>query len=210
MNEPYIRVVYQPDLENIVLVCGLPGLGNVGKIAAHLLIESIKAELFAELYSPSFPDYVLIDEKGICRPPRYEFYASETQDRDFIVLTGDVQPPMEDILAHYEVCGKVLDFVADYGCKLIVTLGGAMESKLENEVYVAATSQKIAKDYVEKGAAIYEGGRIIGASGILVGLAKERGIDAVCLLGSTRGLTVDKDSALYLYKFLVATLEIDI
>jgi len=210
MNEPYIRVVYQPDLENTVLICGLPGLGNVGKIAAHLLIESTKAELFTELYSPSFPDYVLIDDKGICRPPRYEFYASETQERDFIILTGDVQPPMEDILAHYEVCGKVLDFVADYGCKFIVTLGGAMESKLENEVYVAATSQKIAQGFMEKGAVIYTGDRIIGASGILLGLAKERGIEGVCLLGSTRGLTADKDSASYLYKFLVRILEIDI
>ena len=210
MNEPYMRVVYQPDLENTVLICGLPGLGNVGEIAAHLLIESTKAELFSELYSPSFPDYVLIDDKGICRPPRYEFYASETQERDFIILTGDVQPSMEDILAHYEVCGKVLDFVADYSCGFIVTLGGAMESKLENEIYVAATSQKIAKDYVDKGAAIYEGDRIIGASGILLGLAKERGIDGVCLLGSTRGLTVDNDSASYLYKFLVRMLGIDV
>ena len=210
MNEPYIRVLYQPDLESATLICGLPGLGNVGKIAAHLLTESTKAELFAELYSPSFPDYVLIDDKGICRPPRYEFYASETQERDFIILTGDAQPPMEDILAHYEVCGKALDFVSDYGCKFIVTLGGAMESKPEKEIYVAATSQKIAQDFMEKGAAIYPGDRIIGASGILLGLAKERGIDGVCFLGSTRGLTMDKDSALSLYKFLVATLEIDI
>lgn len=210
MNEPYICVLYQPDLENTILICGLPGLGNVGKIAAHLLIESTGAKLFTELYSPSFPDYVLIDDKGICRPPRYEFYASETQDRDLIILTGDVQPPMEDILAHYEVCGEVLDFVADYGCEFIVTLGGAMESKLEKEVYVAATSQRITEDFTKKGAAIYKGGRIIGASGILLGLAKERGIDGVCFLGSTRGLTVDKDSALYLYKFLVRTLEIDV
>jgi len=210
MNEPYIRVLYRPDLENTILICGLPGLGNVGKIAAHLLMESTEAELFTELYSPSFPDYVLIDDKGICRPPRYEFYASETQDRDLIILTGDVQPPMEDILAHYEVCGKVLDSVADYGCKFIVTLGGAMESKLKKEIHVAATSQKIAQEFAEKGAAIYEGDRIIGASGILLGLAKERGIDGVCLLGSTRGLTVDKDSGLFLYKFLVRILEIDV
>jgi uncharacterized protein (TIGR00162 family) len=210
MNEPYIRLLYQPDLENPTLICGLPGLGNVGKIAAHLLTESTKAKLFTELYSPSFPDYVLIDDEGICRPPRYEFYASETQDRDLIILTGDVQPPMEDILAHYEVCGKVLDFVADYGCRFIVTLGGAMESKPEKEIYVAATSQKIAQDFTEKGAAIYKGDRIIGASGILLGLAKERRIDGVCLLGSTRGLTVDKDSAFHLYKFLVRILEINI
>ena len=126
-----------------------------------------------------------------------------------IILTGDVQPPMEDILAHYEVCGKVLDFVADYGCNFIVTLGGAMESKLKKEIYLAATSPKIAQDFIEKGATIYEGDRIIGASGILLGLAKERGIDGVCLLGSTRGLTADRDSAFYVHKFLMKILETD-
>ena len=205
-----MRLIFRPELENPTLVCGLPGLGNVGKIVAQLLIEFTQARLFAELYSPSFPDYVLIDEEGVCHPPRHEFYSSKAGGKDFIILTGDVQPPMEDILAHYEVCGKVLDFVADYGCRLVITIGGAAGPQAEREIYVAATSQKIARDFMGKGAIIYGGGRIVGGSGLLLGLAKGRGLDGVCLLGSTPGVTADRQSALHVYRFLTKILGMDI
>ena len=54
-----------PTLGNPIFVQGLPGFGNVGRIAAHLLIKFFDAKLFAELYSPTFPDYVSITPKGI-------------------------------------------------------------------------------------------------------------------------------------------------
>ena len=57
MDKPYFREIFSPTLENPVFVQGLPGFGNVGRIAAHLLIKFSEARPFAELYSPSFPDY---------------------------------------------------------------------------------------------------------------------------------------------------------
>jgi len=204
------RILFRPELENPLLVCGLPGIGNVGKIAASLLIEFSRAKLFAELYSHSFPDYVLINEKGLCRPPRCEFYVSTVGKRNLIILTGDAQPSMEDIPAHYELCGKILDFTADYGCRFIITIGGAPGPQVEREIYVAATSQKIAAEFMEKGAIIYGGGRIIGASGLLLGLAKKRGLEGICLLGTTPGLASDRESARYVYKFLMKSLEAEI
>ena len=66
MDKAYLRKLSEPKLENPVFVQGLPGFGNVGRIAAHLLIKFCDAKLFAELYSPVFPDYVSITTKGIC------------------------------------------------------------------------------------------------------------------------------------------------
>ena len=209
MDQTYIRVHSRPKLEDPILVAGLPGIGNIGKIVAGLLIESSHAELFAELYSPSFPDYALIDKKGICRPPRYELYASKTS-KNLVILTGDSQPPLEDIPAHYEVCGDVLDFVTELGCKFIITVGGAPSPQRTKEIYVAATSKKDAKECVEKGAAVYKGGRIVGAAGLLLGLAKKRGLRGVCLLGSTLGLTADREAASRLHKFLRRMLGTDV
>ena len=37
MDKPYLRKLSEPTLENPVFVQGLPGFGNVGRIAAHLL-----------------------------------------------------------------------------------------------------------------------------------------------------------------------------
>jgi len=205
MNEPYLRILFQPDVESPILISGLPGFGNIGKIVAHLLIEFFRARPFAELYSPSFPDIVLIDQNGICRPPRYELYISK-YGRDIIILTGDAQPSLEDIPAHYEVCGKILDMMEEMGCRFIITIGGVPASHQVREIYVAATSPKIAIDYMERGAIIYGNGKIMGASGLLLGLAKRRGMDGVCLLGSTTGIAADRESAFHVFRFLTRIL----
>ena len=107
MDKPQFRHLFHPKLEHPVFVDGLPGFGNVGKIAARLLIEYTKAKRFAELYSPSFPDYVIVNRNGICRPPRYDFYASSTNKNQFIILIGDTQPSLEDVKAHYQLLSLI-------------------------------------------------------------------------------------------------------
>ena len=197
------EVLSQPKLENPVIVEGLPGFGNIGKIAAHMLIEFTHADLFAELYSPSFPDYVTVDKTGVCRPPRLEFYATRLAKTDFIILTGEAQPSREDILAHYEICDEILDFLEKYGCKFIATMAGVTTPKPAGEVYVAATSLELAAKAVEKGAIVYGGGRIVGAAGLLLGLAKNRGWEGVCLLGTTTGMKADQEAAYAVFKQLL-------
>lgn len=209
MDKPQFIQRFHPNLENPIFVEGLPGFGNVGKIASRLLIDFTHAKLFAELYSPSFPDYVIINKNGICRPPRYEFYASSTEKKHFIILTGDTQPSIEDVTAHYQLCDEILNFAEKHGCKFIVTLGGVPTPPPGGEVYVAATSEKLALENMEKGAMIYGRGRIMGATGLLLGLAKERELEGICLLGTTTGLRADKKSGLSVFKFLMKTLGIE-
>jgi len=206
MDKPEFRQIFHPKLEHPVFVEGLPGFGNVGKIAARLLIEHTKAKRFAELYSPSFPDYVIVNKNGICRPPRYEFYASSANKNQFIILTGDTQPSLEDVKAHYQLCDQILDLAEKYGCKFIVTMGGVPTPRPKGEVYVAATSDKLAAENMDKGALLYGRGRIMGATGLLLGLAKERELEGLCLLGATTGFKADRGAALSVFKFLMKTL----
>jgi len=196
-------VLSQPKLENPVFVEGLPGFGNIGKIAARMLIEFTHAKVFAELYSPSFPDYVTVNREGISRPPRYEFYDALLGKTQFIILTGDAQPSREDVVAHYLLCDEILDFVEQYGCKFIATMAGVTTPKPAREVYVAATSPELGSKAVEKGAILYGGGRIVGAAGLLIGLAKNRGWEGVCLLGATTGLKADREAAFSVFKLLL-------
>ena len=51
-------------LKDAILLEGLPGVGNVGKLAATHLIEELKAKKCMEIYSSHFPPQVLIDEDG--------------------------------------------------------------------------------------------------------------------------------------------------
>ena len=124
VNKPYLRKLSEPTLENPVFVQGLPGFGNVGRIAAHLLIKFCDAKPFAELYSPTFPDYVSIDPQGICHLPRYEFYYAPMEKNNLVIMTGEIQPSFDDVVAHYQVCDDVIDFVASLGCHFVVTMGG--------------------------------------------------------------------------------------
>lgn len=209
MDKPLFRQLHAPKLENPILIEGLPGFGNVGKIATRLLVEFLDAKLFAEMYSPSFPDFVDVDSQGICNAPHYNFYSSPKDNRGFIVLTGDVQPSIEDVTSYYEICDLILDFVEKQGCKFVVTIGGFPMAQPKNEVYVAATSSKLAAEVMEKGAIIYSKGRIIGATGLLLGLTKSRGMKGICLLGSTKGVAPDNEAGLTVFKFLLKLFSIE-
>jgi len=210
LDKPYFRQTSNPTLETPIFVQGLPGFGNVGKIAAHLLIKFSGAKLFAELYSPSFPDYVSIDSNGICILPRYEFYAASMEKNDFVIMTGDTQPSFDDVVAHNTLCDEILDFVEKQSCNFMVTLGGMPVTEEKAQVYAAATSSRLALEFMEKGAVIYSKGRIMGATGLMLGLAKERNIDGLCLLGPTAGFQADRGAGFSVFKFLMKALGSDV
>jgi len=164
------------------------------------------AKLIAELYAPSFPDYVSVNGKGICHLPRYEFYSAPTEKNNFIIMTGDTQPSFDDVVAHYTLCSETLDYVQKKGCNFIFTIGGAPVKEEKAQVYVAATSPRLALDFMEKGAVIYSKGRVVGATGLLLGLAKEQGLDGVCLLGATTGFKADRGAGFAVFRFLMKAL----
>jgi proteasome assembly chaperone (PAC2) family protein len=184
----------------------LPSIGNVGVAAVNLLAEHSQARLFAELYMPALPDYTIVDEDGLCNLLRYRVLIS-TLETNLVMLIGDTQPPIEDLPAYYELCGDILDVTDKLNCDFIITLDGLPAMHAQREIYVAGTSSKIASEYVSLGAKIYTGGRIIGLSGLLLGLAKLRGIDGVCLLSPITNLVSDQEAAFNMYKFLRKTLK---
>ena len=205
MDKPVFHFLSRPKIEEPVFVGGLPGLGNVGKMAASMLIKSTKAKPFVELYSPSFPDYVIVDSNGVCRPPRYEFYFSFIGRTGLIILTGDTQSSFEDVAASYGLCDEIIKFVGGYGCRFIVTMDGFASASYTESVHVAATSPELALEATKRGAVIFQE-RISGAAGLLLGLAKHRGWDGLCLLG-TAGVGADRKAALSVLRFLMELLE---
>ena len=64
----------KPKLNKPLLIEGLPGIGNVGKLAVEHLIDSIKAVKFAEIHSKDFPPQVFINTDGTIKLVNNEFF----------------------------------------------------------------------------------------------------------------------------------------
>jgi len=185
------------ELNNPVLIEGLPGLGLVGKIAIRYLVRQLKAQKFAFLYSPHFPYFVLVNKKGSVRLLRGAFYFWKNQKgpNDLILFTGDSQS--QTIEGQYEIADKMLEFAKNHNVKTIVTIGGfRMETDAKPKVFVAATSPEILSEASRAGAVVSgSGSPIVGTAGLILGLARFKKIGALCLLGETRGYLPDPMAA---------------
>ncbi|MEM2969608.1 MAG: proteasome assembly chaperone family protein [Candidatus Bathyarchaeia archaeon] len=212
MKETTITVIEKVKLKNPVLIEGLPGQGMVGKIAVDYLIKHLEAQKMAELYSPHYAYYVLVNKSGAVRLLRSEFYYWKNQEdgSDIILLTGDTQP--QTIEGQYEVADAILRFAEQNSTKLILTIGGyRTESKEEPQVYISATNLELLKRASEIGIKTSPpGSPIVGTAGLLVGLAKLRNIDAACLLAETPGYLPDPKAAKSVVKVVSKMLEFNV
>lgn len=212
MKTTYIKELAQIESNNPVLIEGLPGLGLVGKIAIRYLIKNLKACKFAYLYSPHFPYFVLVNRKGNVRLLRGTFYfwKNEKGPNDLILFTGDSQS--QTIEGQYEIADRMLDFSKKHNVKTIATIGGyRMETKDKPKVIVAATSQDILAKAQNAGATIsLSGSPIVGTAGLILGLAHFKKIEALCLLGETRGYLPDPLAARSVLEVLKSTFNFDI
>lgn len=180
----------QPKLSNSILLEGLPGMGNVGKIAVDFLIEVLKAKKIMELESYHLPNSVFIGEDGLIEVPSISIYHAKSKGQDYLFLAGDIQP-LDEVSSH-SFCSKIMDILSNFGCTEIVTLGGIglPEVPKKPKVYVTGNGKDIKKKYSVKGVnkEIYGVvGPIIGVSGLLLGSAKKRETDAASLLAQTFG-----------------------
>jgi proteasome assembly chaperone (PAC2) family protein len=69
-----IKVLEKPKLRNPILVEGLPGVGNIGRVAVGYLIEELGAKKFAQLYSEHFFPFVMLHENFQVHLLKNEFY----------------------------------------------------------------------------------------------------------------------------------------
>ncbi|MEM5829882.1 MAG: proteasome assembly chaperone family protein [Candidatus Aenigmatarchaeota archaeon] len=189
----------RPKLKNPIFIEGLPGIGNVGRIAAGYLVEELRAKKFAELYSSHFMPFVLLHENSSVHVLKNEFYywkAKNKNQRDLILLIGDSQSI--DPEGHYEIVETILDYIQKFGVKEIFALAGLSigEEKEKPKVIGTVSDPELVKKYEKYGIDFQSAnkvGTIVGASGLFIGLGKIRKMEGVCLLGETIGLPIIPD-----------------
>ena len=203
----------EPNLTDPILIEGLPGVGNVGKLAAEHLLDQLKAVKFADIYSVHFPPQVVLDDDGVAKLVNNEVYYSKSEDNsrpDLLIVVGDFQGLTPE--GQYDISDYLLQMAIKYKTKRIYTLGGYGVGKILDDPRVlgAATSLELVEEMGVVFSKGEPGSGIVGASGLLLGLGKIYGMEAVCLMGETSGYFVDPKGAEAVLRILASLLNVEI
>jgi hypothetical protein len=193
----------EPELNNPDMIVGWPGIGNVGIITVETLRQAVQAEELGEIEPWDFfyPNKVFINASILSDIgfPSSRFYFKRLPTRDLLFFVGEEQPATrESAYAEgkraYEMANLVLDVAQKFNCRRIYTSGAAIaitHHSLNSKVWAVANNAALLSELRNYDNTILmsevEGrgnqGSITGLNGLLIGAAKRRGIDGICLMG---------------------------
>jgi len=213
------KIYKEPELKEPYMVTGLPGIGYVAKLSMDYLIKELKAELFEELYSSSFPPYVLIKKDGTVELLKNEFYYWKNikSKNDLIIFTGNTQAISPE--GQYEVTNEVLNRAEKFKVKKLFATAAYVTGRYveKPKVYGVASEPELVEELKKYDVIPMDAGSISGTNGLLFGLAKLRRIQSVCILSETPGymtpsghVLADVRAAQALLEVLSKMLEIEI
>jgi len=181
-----LKFVKKPKLKNPCLIAAWSGMGGVALIATKTLQQKLGAEECGEILPYDFfsPTEVLIKDYIIQTPkfPGNKFYFWDKGDRhDLLIFVGNDQPQRGWEFAHL-----VLDVAEEFRVRRIYTSAAFplwMHHSREPHVWGTATNAQLVKYLKAYGVMPMGEGTIGGLNGLLLGIARQRGMEGVCLLG---------------------------
>jgi uncharacterized protein (TIGR00162 family) len=184
-----IELYQEPILKNPVMVAAWPGISNVALRATSYLKDKLGAEEFGEIKPFGFfsPAGVVIQDNVVSVPrfPESKFYywKNRVPGNDVIIFISEAQPALKQ----YEFANLVLDVAQKFNVERIYTFAAAIiPHRAEgSKVWGAVTDAWLIEELKRYGVVQRGDYHIRGLNGLLLGVAKERGITAVCLLGET-------------------------
>jgi len=203
-EEMGVTIYRNPELRNPMMFVGWPGIGNIGFIAVNTLRSLLQAEELGEIESWDFfyPRKVSIED-GLLEDlefPSNKFYYQRVGGKDLIFFLGEEQPSEgERIYASgekaYRMANLVLNVAVKFGCQRVYTSGACVSPthhQLKPRVCAVVTSKNLIREVEnysntilmsELGAREESEGMVTGLNGLLLGIAKRRGLEGICLMG---------------------------
>jgi len=198
-----VRLYKRPRLKSPILIACWPGIANIGIIAVDTLREMLEAEEFGEIEPWDFfyPQQVSI-KSGVLEAldfPASKFYFKKTPRRDLLFFIGEEQPAVAGKAyaeggKAYQLASLVLDVAQRFGSKRVYTSGAAVAPvhhtmtprvwAVPNDRSLIAEVRKYQNTILMSEVEEREGeGNIVGLNGLLLGVARKRGLEAICLMG---------------------------
>jgi proteasome assembly chaperone (PAC2) family protein len=186
------------------MIIGWPGIGNIGLIAVDALRELTNAEELGEIESYDFftPTKVVI-KSGLLEDlefPTNKFYYQNLEKKDLIFFIGDEQPRKQATSEYaegeeaYQMAHLVLDVAETFGCQRVYTSGAAVSlihHTMSSRVWAVPNTERLIDEIKQYSNTILMSeiearsgqGYITGLNGLLLGAAKKRGFEGICLMG---------------------------
>ena len=183
-----VRLRARPRLSSPNMLAAWPGIGNVAIIAATYLKKKLDFKELGEIEASHFfdPIGVLVRDNVVEAPqfPQSQFYywKNKGEGNDIILFIGEDQPAAKG----YELANCILDVGERFQVKRIYTCAAALTRIHHSEqprVWGVATDQAVTEDLRDYDLVQRGNLQIAGLNGLMLGVAKERNVEDVCLLG---------------------------
>ncbi len=177
-------VLRKPDF-----IAAWPGVQNVALSAVEYVKTKLRARPLArmELGEHFSPSGVAIEKGLVTKPsfPQNDFYywINPKGDRDLLIFLSDGQPDLQA----YEFAKKIMDVAHSFGARTLFTAAAFPSSEMhfteKPRLWGAATRATSAQLLAKYGIPSMQKGIVAGMNGLLLGVARERRLPAICLLG---------------------------
>ena len=183
-----IKLLKEPKARDCDLFASWPGIGNVSLIIAKYLRDKLPAEEIGTIEPFEFfnPIGVMVKNNIVETPqfPESKFYYwhNPKSDRGLLLFISDEQPASKG----YELASCVLDISKKIRLKRVYTCAAAVARIHHTEtprVWGAATNPALVEDLKKYDVVLRGDIQIAGLNGLFLGVAKERAMDGICLLG---------------------------
>ena len=213
-----VKITARPKLKSPNMLAAWPGVGNVATIVAEYLVRKLDFKPLGAVEASYFFDPIgVLAKDGLVESPqfpqsRFFYWKNKGGGSDVILFIGDDQPAVKS----YELANCILDMGLRFQAKRVYTCAAALTRIHHTEqprVWGVATNPEVVNDLKEHDLVQRGNLHISGLNGLLLGVAKERGIDGVCLLGEVPAYASriqNPMAALAVLNVLVAMLGVEI
>ena len=183
-----IKIYTKPKVKKPILIAAWPGMGGVAFKTVSYLVQKLQMKEFAEIPSAQYSSPTAISAtKSIIQPPyfpknKFYYYSSKGSSDDVVIFLGESQPSSSK---QYALAQEIVNFAKKLDVKMIYTLAGMLiyEDRQEKlKVWDVATDSKLIDKLKTYEIKPMKEAYISGLNGLILGVAKEAGIDGACLL----------------------------
>ncbi|MCS7139033.1 MAG: PAC2 family protein [Crenarchaeota archaeon] len=178
-----------------MIIC-LPGIGLVGSLTGELFIESASEKnTLLELYPESLLYVSVASRDGLMALPKISVNNITVKDLGSLLIVKGTSQPTTPI-NQYELAEILVETAEKYGTKIIIGVGGYAIPHVgdKRRVYLSSSDWRASMIGASLGFLPLKG-TVVGAAGLVPGLAGLHGLNSACILIETRGEGADLTAA---------------